>query len=147
MILNFSIKFFRFISALDALLKRLPRVFIKPFWERVGKCKQCGQCCKLIGIEMEHRLAKFKILRFLVIWWVKTFNGFHLQEWDKEKEILLFTCEHFQHGKCSIYKDRPQLCKDYPPVRKYFEKPVFFDSCGYQAVLRKDLHLPQSKRS
>ncbi|MBU0579564.1 MAG: hypothetical protein KKA19_00150 [Candidatus Margulisbacteria bacterium] len=76
---------------------------------RVGQCKQCGECCKLIGIEMEHRLAKITPLRALVIWWVRIFNGFQLQQWDKENEIFLFSCDYFKDGKCSDYKNRPQI--------------------------------------
>jgi uncharacterized protein len=127
------IKIIRFISMLDAFLKKLPRYLIKPLWRRTGKCKQCGRCCKLIGIEMEHRLAKFSAIQGFVVWWVKTFNGFHLDKWDKKYEIFLFTCEHLKKNRCTNYKDRPQLCKDYPPVRKYFEKPIFFDDCGFKA--------------
>lgn len=132
------IKFIRIISAIDALLKKIPRLFIKPIWERTGQCKQCGRCCKLIGIEMETRLAKYSFLRNLAIWWVKTFNGFHFQSWDQEYETLLFTCEHFIGGKCTNYKNRAQICKDYPQIRKYFEKPVFFDNCGFKSKLRNE---------
>lgn len=137
MIKKLIIKIIRFISAIDALLKKLPRLFLKPLWVRTGSCQQCGECCKLIGIEMEHRLAKHKLLRGLVIWWVKVFNGFHLKEWDKEHEIFLFTCEHVKDNKCSVYKDRPQLCKDYPPIREYFKEPVFLPNCGFSAIPRK----------
>jgi len=136
-ILVIARKFVRMISAADALFRRISRIFISPSWVRVGACKQCGRCCRLIGIEMETRMARITALRNMVIWWVGVFNGFQFQEWDREEQMLLFTCRHFINNVCTNYHDRPQLCRDYPQIRNYFKEPVFFPECGYSAVPKK----------
>ena len=131
------IRLIRSISALDALFRRLTRLIIKPRWERAGKCLRCGECCKLIGIEMEDKMARVTPLRNFVIWWAAKFDSFCFQEWDKANEVLLFTCRYFRNNACTNYRDRPQMCKDYPSIRNFFKAPVFFSSCGYKAVRRK----------
>ena len=135
--MNLVIKLIRIVSAFDAFFRSIPRLFINPPWERTGQCRQCGTCCKLIGIEMENKMAHITMLRKLVIWWVDKFNGFQFKEWDQEHQVLLFTCRHFKDNKCTYYKGRPQLCRDYPVIRNYFKPPIFFPECGYKAVLRK----------
>lgn len=137
LILGTFTKIVRWISALDAAFRKIPRLVLKPQWERTGHCLQCGTCCKLIGIEVEDRLAKWSPARGLIIWWVKTFNGFTYHSWDREHETLLFTCTYFKNGRCSDYENRSQMCKDYPPIRHYFKEPIFFPTCGYSAIKKK----------
>lgn len=59
------------------------------------ECIKCGRCCKTIPMKKYH------------------FSG--IEKLDSD----LFTdydppCPYFQNGKCSIYDDRPEACKDYP---------------------------------
>jgi hypothetical protein len=131
------IRLIRSISALDSLFRRLARLVIKPRWERTGKCLRCGECCKLIGIGMEDKMARIAPLRNFVIWWASRFDGFIFQEWDRANEVLLFRCRYFQNNSCSNYKARPQMCRDYPTIHNFFKEPVFFPSCGFKAIQRK----------
>ncbi len=82
-------------------------------------------------------MARVPALRGIVIWWVAVFNGFQFQEWDRDEQMLLFTCRYFIHNACTNYRNRPQLCRDYPQIRNYFKEPVFFPGCGYSAVSKK----------
>ena len=45
------------IAAIDSALRRGAQSIFRPAWKRAGKCIQCGTCCKLIGLEMENKLA------------------------------------------------------------------------------------------
>lgn len=40
-------------------------------------------------------------------------------------------CKHFISGECSIYKDRPQVCKDYPTMEEIIKKQVPKE-CSYK---------------
>ena len=46
-------------------------------------------------------------------------------------------CEHRKNGKCEIYEDRPQMCKDYPPKKMLLDKSIPKE-CSYSLKINKD---------
>lgn len=48
----------------------------------------------------------------------------------KDSKVTFFRCKYLKNSKCSIYDNRPSLCRAYPVVS---EKTIFFEGCGYEA--------------
>ncbi len=131
-------KMVRMLSALDSAFQKLPRIFLKTAYVRVGSCNQCGECCKNIAIGMERRMLNIKLLRNAVIRWNAWLNGLIYKETIFEEEVILFECSYLgADGLCGDYENRPQFCRDYPKVRDFFLQPVFYPKCSYVSVPRK----------
>jgi len=85
----------------------------------VEKCKRCGKCCRIMDFPFPPgkpskdfiRWAKFhektKIVKQRDGYWIR----FELK------------CSKLKNGRCSIYKNRPELCKEYSCSEKGFPKP------------------------
>jgi Fe-S-cluster containining protein len=107
--------------------------------EIVGKCKQCGKCCRLqtyAGPYTFGRVKKFD--EFLTLF------GINQEIYDKlytHPELAPGTpvlhkdikCPNLRNDNtCAIYDNRPALCKEFPKVVKDFELLVCGSvDCGY----------------
>lgn len=137
---SFLILIVRFVSAVDFFYRRLVFWVFSGFYkyERQGRCRRCGQCCKEIIITMEPKYLRVRSLRNFAIWWCYFFNRMRLIGCFIEDGYLLFTCEHITaDNKCGCYSWRPFLCREYPKAFGYFEEPVTLPGCGYK-FMRKN---------
>lgn len=110
-----------------------------------GNCKQCGQCCKDISLDVwgvtETSILETDInkrLKNAIGEWVIANPYF---DFTKVKKIIItdesihvqgVNCRALvkKNGKyfCKIHKNRPQLCKDYPNENT----TLFFKGCGFK---------------
>lgn len=70
------------------------------------KCKDCPKCCQYVLfplIDRDHA-------RWAKLHGVRIFVG---ERTNTLKARLEIPCQMLKDGKCSIYEDRPQMCKDY----------------------------------
>ena len=105
----------------------------------IERCRQCGTCCELIAQPVSpEELEKWNALE------CNRFQREHFEPVEKpaEKPNLLMSNEEFElmyyyrcnlhdakTGKCTIYDDRPAMCRNYPQgVRP---EQLSTDKCGY----------------
>lgn len=128
----------RYLIILDYYFERfLTKYLFKTRYKRVGHCKQCGQCCEVIGVKVNNYVVSHSFFAKLIIVFYEKVNNFSFEEYNREENYLLFSCNNFnkEQRKCNIYSQRPGLCRNYPYVR-YFDKPTFMDGCNFSAELR-----------
>lgn len=72
------------------------------------KCDDCSKCCTFILIP----LNDFKDEDYFR--WIELHEGASIVEYRNKKYIRFDNkCSKLIDNKCSIYKDRPQTCKDF----------------------------------
>ncbi|MFA6281649.1 MAG: YkgJ family cysteine cluster protein, partial [Candidatus Omnitrophota bacterium] len=77
------------------------------------KCVKCGKCCQH-GVEVDIEEAKKLIIKY-----GKMFHEMHFDK-DFPSGFAVSTsikdgkCMFLKKRKCSIYKDRPEYCKQFP---------------------------------
>lgn len=94
-----------------------------------GQCIKCGKCCKEIrayGMKDEKDL---KIMQFIFPW----YKNFYIIGKDNSNNLILGCNKQKEDGKCSIYKYRPLLCRNYPKKRINFNAEMI-DGCGYRVI-------------
>ena len=87
-------------------------------------CLRCGECCRgednsvLVFPREVRRICAATGLAWLEVAgppeegeWGRD-GSFHTLEWRLKKDGE--SCRFFQEGRCSIYRDRPLLCRTYP---------------------------------
>lgn len=98
---------------------------------RKGSCKGCGRCCQKIYvrhardvIKTEEEFEKLKTLHF--------FYGY-LRVIDKDEIGLVFECSKLdkETGKCTAYKSRPAICRQYPQEEIFMMGGSITENCGY----------------
>ena len=98
---------------------------------RKGSCKGCGRCCQKIYvrhakdiIKTEDEFEKLKTIHF--------FYGY-LKVVDKDKIGLVFECSKLskETGKCTAYKTRPVLCRQYPQEEIFMMGGSITEDCGF----------------
>ncbi len=77
---------------------------------KLEKCKNCsGDCCKLMYIQINKEKSEKDYIR-----WVNLHENIQVVKrkgyWYMKIDLK---CSKLKNGKCSIYKDRPKLCKEY----------------------------------
>jgi len=93
----------------------------------MGKCNGCGQCCvnPIININLPSEdIAKFyqgfgiDIIKIDDIFQAKIYMGTVCKYLIKEQD---------GRTKCSIYDQRPEICRNYP-----LETSELHEGCGYK---------------
>jgi len=92
--------------------------------EKGFHCQKCGECCRgednsVVVFPQEIRRIQIATgMEWLeVVWppeegeWDKD-GCFHTLEWRLRKEGE--SCRFYQNDRCSVYSDRPMLCRTYP---------------------------------
>ena len=81
----------------------------------MATCKQCTKCCRHIAIELDKPKSKadFKEL----IWYVMHKDVLVFVDHDNEWFVEFKTnCKALtKQRRCSIYDQRPDICRDYDP--------------------------------
>lgn len=103
-------------------------------FQRVGKCKQCGECCRNLGLEIEtsvepngkskHVLAKEIKQKEVEKYTKKGYKNVEASRitWTDETDIkftLTLDCPHLKNNKCVIhsnggYNKKPDFCQRFP---------------------------------
>jgi len=102
---------------------------------RKGECLKCGLCCEKFPLVLRGQFVKETDLEE-----VQKSHPFFVQIGtesvpDSLELVLVFRCtNHNPDGTCSIYEERPELCKIYPDTEKsmldwckcgfYFEEEI-----------------------
>jgi Fe-S-cluster containining protein len=87
-------------------------------------CLQCGECCR--GEDNSVVVFPQEIRQILIatgLQWLDVVSPptegewdkdgcFHTLEWRLKKEGE--SCRFYQNGRCSVYRERPMLCRTYP---------------------------------
>jgi len=80
---------------------------MKPLKEKV--CKKCGKCCRVMFIWLAGKPKDKDWVR-----WANLHKGIKIiknrEDWAMRIEAR---CSKLKNNRCSIYKNRPKLCKDY----------------------------------
>lgn len=92
-----------------------------------GKCiypKNCNRCCKVFSLNFSD-LKKDEMWRLRHL----ATDKITVEERTDEDGIfhrvnLFFPCEYLKDGECSIYPDRPKICKKYPE-----DEAAFIEDC------------------
>jgi len=110
----------------------------KQLYRLEGSCLQCGKCCETPMIRILPLFFYLKSLRWAIIRWQRNINGFEFIAENRKEKCLIFRCTHLDPitKHCDAYSSRPGMCRDYPRNQLDSPVPVFFDGCGFQAVLR-----------
>jgi len=74
-------------------------------------CKECGDCCLFIQVNMKHNAFDEEFIDFLK----KTRPSGAFFSTDKKKMKIVMPCIHFDRATnlCKTYEDRPDKCKKY----------------------------------
>jgi Fe-S-cluster containining protein len=117
------------------LYEKFKRFFVlkilRKKYQRVGKCKACGKCCKNIHIKHYDHLIKdeeeFENLKKLHYF----FN--FLEVIEKSDMGLVFACTklHPETGKCTAYNKRAILCRTYPQEEIFMLGGIIAEECGF----------------
>jgi Fe-S-cluster containining protein len=103
-----------------------------------GSCLRCGRCCETPTIRIFPLFFYLKSLRWAIVAWQRSINGFEFIEADRKGKCLIFRCTHLDPltRHCDAYASRPGMCRDYPRNQLDFPAPSFFEGCGYRAAPR-----------
>lgn len=89
------------------------------------KCKQCGNCCKGIRLNFEPEGILKEL--FEEITEAEAFKIHPIFKVFTEANAKYYNCKMLIDNKCSIHKNKPQICKDYP-IDGHSVKDI---DCGY----------------
>jgi Fe-S-cluster containining protein len=67
----------------------------------MGKCSQCGECCRWFPIGLEKNATKEQ----------KIYLEQRADAKDQGFYLLDSPCQNLVGGNCSIYAERPRLCR------------------------------------
>lgn len=107
---------------------------LKKKYTRVGKCNQCGNCCKSIYVRHGKHLIKdeelFEKLK------PQHFFYSYLKIIDKTEDGLIFECTKLDKEKnlCTAYKKRALLCRQYPQEEIFSLGAIISDECGFEFI-------------
>lgn len=100
----------------------LPRLRLLAYLQDTFECKRCGRCCieqdvvecsmrdvrvisKRFGMSSKEFVEKYAMKRVAY----KGLGQFYQMSWDKGK-----TCPFYDGSGCTIYEDRPDVCRRFP---------------------------------
>jgi len=101
---------------------------------RTGKCKGCGRCCQRIYVRHSKNIIKdheeFERLK------PQHFFYGYLNVIDKDDSGLVFECTKLnkETGKCTAYKNRALICRQYPMEEIFMMGGIITEDCGFKFV-------------
>lgn len=122
------------IELTQRLQDRMTHMMQKPEYVRAGACGSCGKCCHAVGIEVPRWMLRFPKCEQFFIWWHDLrYNFSYLGRHDN---LLVYECRFINaHNKCSIYRWRPRLCREFPRA-ELFGAPRLHEGCGFYFIKR-----------
>jgi Fe-S-cluster containining protein len=108
---------------------RFVHLFKKPEYERRGGCQGVGACCKKVGMVLPAFLTKRNwAVRYFSWWHDYRYNFNYLGQVDA---MLVYECRYLtKDNRCSIYRFRPRLCREYPK-EQLWGFPKVHKGCGF----------------
>lgn len=106
---------------------------------RVGSCKRCGRCCRLLALVLPKGVSKRDWLVRIFGMWHRLAMNFQLA--GEEDGWLMYRCGYYRDGEggdpghCSIYPFRHRLCRFFPRQGLYGH-PSLHGDCGFAFVRR-----------
>ena len=96
-----------------------------------GSCKKCGKCCKEIRAYGLKNEKKLKFMQFFL----PHYKRFYISKTDENNNIVL-SCKYLlDNGLCAVYKNRPNICRNYPAKSISFNAEMI-EGCGFK-ILKK----------
>jgi len=101
---------------------------------RTGKCKGCGRCCQRIYVRHSNNIIKdeeeYEKLK------PQHFFYRYLRIIDKDDAGLVFECTKLDKrtGKCTAYKHRALICRQYPLEEIFMLGGIISENCGYKFI-------------
>ncbi len=125
----------------DSFFYRAELYFKRLFWRftnkkrqylRVGKCLQCGRCCRDIGILLDGlKISSMEEFKALVK--EEPDYGIFVESGESYDGSLIFSCSKISSdNKCTIYKSRPEICRDYPDLHLMRMGTELHEQCGFK---------------
>ena len=100
-------------------------------YEITGECRQCGKCCNYMYSFDTYTEKEFKIMQFLY----SKYKRFYIKGKDEDGN-LIFACRLVNpDGKCSDYKHRLRMCRNYPAKRINYPAKLH-EGCGYKVNIK-----------
>jgi hypothetical protein len=121
-------------ALLDAFGMRVVRLVRPPRFAVLGRCRRCGECCRMI-IGDPPGFVKKSVLLDLYVAYHRVAHAFILAGRGPNGEVLLACARQRADGRCGIYARRPLLCRNYP-VLPFFDEPKLLPSCGFRIAQR-----------
>jgi len=117
----------------EALEFKFIHLFLKPEYSRKGNCQQTGVCCERLGIGVPKKWLKLEWLNRYLIWWHGyRYNFEYIGQYENN---LIYRCRYLKDKKCSIYRFRPRLCREYPK-QQLWGFPDIHKTCGFSFLKR-----------
>ncbi|MBT5855515.1 hypothetical protein HOH87_02650 [bacterium] len=125
----------RFIRDIDGLFSYFSFKLFPKTYVIEGACQKRGICCQNIAICLSPSFWKHSWLKRLAQrYYTFVYNFQHIEDLEEHK-VIKFKCNYLKEGKCSIYRRRPFICRQYPALQ-YFQKPEILPGCGYRIVAK-----------
>lgn len=123
-----------FFTLMETGALRLMKQIIRPRFVLLGTCQECGDCCRSI-LGSPPKWVRDSFLMRIYTHYHKIAHRFTVRATTADG-CVLFECGYLQSdGRCSIYRFRPLLCRNYPLVPFYHE-PRLLPSCSYSVAPR-----------
>lgn len=123
-------------SILRVLINYCYYLFYTIAVKRIGKCKNCGKCCRHVYLRDGGKLVNSFEQCLILIEKDSRFNQF-IAKGKNEFGELYFGCKNVDlKNKCKIYKTRPMLCRTYPEIGMLRYGAVPKIDCGFSFVYR-----------
>lgn len=123
------------VALISFLLSKIERRIKSPAWTINGTCLKCGQCCELIAMYVPPFMQDRAWLQNMAKWYYEeNFNMTY--EAMADGVWMMFSCSNLKNNLCSIYRRRPRICREYPPVDSVI-KPDIEPSCGFRLLEKK----------
>ncbi len=97
-----------------------------------GECNKCGNCCREIRAEGLRNEKELKFMQLIF----PHYKRFFITGKDENNNIIL-SCKYLNNnGECSVYDNRPKLCRDYPK-KSISLNLAMPDGCGYKVIKKE----------
>jgi hypothetical protein len=124
--------FLRPVVLVSFILSKMEQLVKPPTWPITGSCLKCGQCCELLAMHVPYFVACRKYLRNMVQWYYEENFGM-LYQTVTDEVWMVFSCPNLKDNLCSIYGNRPRICRQYPFEHSIL-KPHIGPSCGFRLL-------------
>ena len=101
-----------------------------------GSCSKCGSCCKNLLLMIYDDVIIDKATFENVQKTNAFYQNFEITGTTSDDE-LTFRCKLLIDNKCSIYKKRPFLCRNYPTAKMFKSGGSLHEKCTYVVKARK----------
>jgi Fe-S-cluster containining protein len=105
-------------------------------FQRSGSCKQCGNCCRNLQLLHKEKVIASEEEWFRIQDQYPIYKIFEII--SKSPKGLTFQCTKItKDNLCSIYTQRPPVCRRYPKRKQLIMHPEEFKNCGFYLSKRK----------